>query len=151
MIHWNKQVGGNHYSKMKIQPAEFINENNLLFAEGNAIKYICRHKSKGKEKDIEKAIHYLRNDIREGLFMNKSEAQIQQLEKRAKGFRRLIAALNDLNMYGIHQQIDKILFVKVDELKDHLKLKIKRNNDKLNEFYTESIDSLVMMMDQHWR
>ena len=37
----NKQVDGNHYSNMKIQPAEFINENNLLFAEGNAIKYIC--------------------------------------------------------------------------------------------------------------
>ena len=54
-----KQVGGNHYSKMKIQPAEFINENNLLFAEGNAIKYICRHKSTGKQKDIEEAIHYL--------------------------------------------------------------------------------------------
>ena len=54
-----KQVGVNHYSKMKIQPAEFINENNLLFAEGNAIKYICRHKAKGKQKDIEKAIHYL--------------------------------------------------------------------------------------------
>ena len=48
-------------------------------------------------------------------------------------------------MYGIHQQIDKILFVKVDELKDHLKKikKVKRNNDKLNEFYTESVDSLV--------
>jgi hypothetical protein len=44
---------------MKIQPAEFINENKLLFAEGNAIKYICRHKSKGKEQDIKKAIHYL--------------------------------------------------------------------------------------------
>ena len=54
-----KQVDGNHYSKMKIQPAEFINENGLLFAEGNAIKYICRHQSKGKQKDIEKAIHYL--------------------------------------------------------------------------------------------
>ena len=54
-----KQVGGNHYSKMKIQPAEFINENKLLFAEGNAIKYICRHQSKGGEKDIDKAIHYL--------------------------------------------------------------------------------------------
>ena len=54
-----KQVGGIHYSKMKIQPAEFINENKLLFAEGNAIKYICRHRSKGKEKDIDKAIHYL--------------------------------------------------------------------------------------------
>jgi hypothetical protein len=44
---------------MKIQPAEFINENKLLFAEGNAIKYICRHQSKGKADDIQKAIHYL--------------------------------------------------------------------------------------------
>ena len=54
-----KQVGGKHYGKMKIQPAEFINENKLLFAEGNAIKYICRHSVKGKEEDIKKAIHYL--------------------------------------------------------------------------------------------
>lgn len=54
-----KQIGGDHYSKMKIQPAEFINKNNLEFAEGNAIKYICRHKNKGGKEDIEKAIHYL--------------------------------------------------------------------------------------------
>ena len=54
-----KQVDGDHYKSMKIQPAHFINENNLPFAEGNAIKYICRHKNKGKKKDIEKAIHYL--------------------------------------------------------------------------------------------
>ena len=53
------QIGGKHYRKMKIQPAEFINENKLLFAEGNAIKYICRHQSKGKAEDIEKAMHYL--------------------------------------------------------------------------------------------
>ena len=55
----NRQVDGTHYKNMKIQPAHFINENNLSFAEGNAIKYICRHKNKGKKKDIEKAIHYL--------------------------------------------------------------------------------------------
>ena len=54
-----KQVGGKHYRNMKIQPAEFINENKLLFAEGNAIKYICRHSTKGKEEDVKKAIHYL--------------------------------------------------------------------------------------------
>ena len=53
------QVGGDHYKKMLIQPAEFINKNKLLFAEGNAIKYICRHSSKGKLQDIDKAIHYL--------------------------------------------------------------------------------------------
>ena len=55
----DKQHGGSHYKKFKIQPAEFINENQLLFAEGNAIKYICRHSAKGKEEDIKKAIHYL--------------------------------------------------------------------------------------------
>ena len=55
----DKQIGGKHYRNMKIQPAEFVNENKLLFAEGNAIKYICRHQSKGKADDIKKAIHYL--------------------------------------------------------------------------------------------
>ena len=54
-----KQVSGTHYMYMKIQPAEFINKNKLQFAEGNAIKYICRHAAKGQAADIEKAIHYL--------------------------------------------------------------------------------------------
>ena len=54
-----KQVGGKHYKNFRIPPAHFINENKLLFAEGNAIKYICRHSVKGKEEDIKKAIHYL--------------------------------------------------------------------------------------------
>jgi hypothetical protein len=55
----DKQVQGNHYQDFKIQPAEFVNQNKLLFAEGNAIKYICRHSRKGKQYDIKKAIHYL--------------------------------------------------------------------------------------------
>ena len=54
-----KQIGGRHYQNFVIQPAEFINKNRLQFAEGNAIKYICRHSAKGKEEDIKKAIHYL--------------------------------------------------------------------------------------------
>jgi len=72
-----------------------------------------------------------------------NESQITQLEKRARGFRRIISALNDLPMYGINRHLDKILHVKIDALKDHLKLKITRNNDKLNEMYTESVDSLA--------
>jgi len=72
-----------------------------------------------------------------------NEAQIRQLEKRATGFRRLIAALNDLSMYGINSSIDKMLFVRIGELKEHLKKKITRNNQKLNEFYTTSVDSLI--------
>ena len=54
---WDR--GGEHYKDFKIQPSVFINDNKLLFAEGNVIKYVCRHQSKGKADDIKKAIHYL--------------------------------------------------------------------------------------------
>ena len=54
-----KQIGGAHYKKYKIQPSRFINDNKILFAEGNAIKYICRHQDKGKKQDLLKAIHYI--------------------------------------------------------------------------------------------
>ena len=56
---WDKQIGGSHYSKFKIQPSKFVVENELLFPEGCAIKYICRHRLKGKREDILKAIHFL--------------------------------------------------------------------------------------------
>jgi hypothetical protein len=59
MSAYKKQVGGKHYLKYKIQPSEFINDNKLLFAEGNAIKYICRHAHKGGKEDLEKAKHYI--------------------------------------------------------------------------------------------
>lgn len=54
-----KQVGGNHYKKFKIQPIEFIQANNLTFEQGNIIKYICRYDFKDGIKDLDKAIHYI--------------------------------------------------------------------------------------------
>ena len=54
-----KQIGGAHYKKYVVQPSLFINKNKILFAEGNAIKYICRHQDKGKKQDLLKAIHYI--------------------------------------------------------------------------------------------
>ena len=59
MSAYKKQIGGSHYKNMKIQPSKFINDNKLLFAEGNAIKYSCRHKQKGERQDLEKAKHYI--------------------------------------------------------------------------------------------
>ena len=54
-----KQVGGEHYKGCKIQPVEYIHANGLDYLEGNVIKYITRHRTKGEgRKDIEKAIHY---------------------------------------------------------------------------------------------
>lgn len=53
------QVGGDHYKKMVIQPTEYCVANNLNFAEGCVVKYVTRHRVKGKQEDIKKAIHYL--------------------------------------------------------------------------------------------
>lgn len=54
----NKQIGGTHY-KTTIQPVEYIHANGLNFFEGNVIKYITRHHSKGGKVNLEKAIHYI--------------------------------------------------------------------------------------------
>lgn len=59
MSAYKNQIGGNHYQDLVIQPTEYIIKNNIPFAEGNVIKYVSRHKQKGKEQDIKKAIHYL--------------------------------------------------------------------------------------------
>ena len=59
MSTYDKQIGGTHYKKMKIQPSKFVIENKLLFPEGNVIKYICRHPYKGGKEDLEKAKHFI--------------------------------------------------------------------------------------------
>jgi len=56
---YDKQIGGNHYQKYKIQPSKFVIENKLLFPEGSAIKYIIRHQDKGGKDDLLKAIHFI--------------------------------------------------------------------------------------------
>jgi hypothetical protein len=58
-----RQVGGDHYKTASIQPVEYIRANNLNFFEGNAVKYITRHRVKGGKADLEKAIHYLEMEI----------------------------------------------------------------------------------------
>ena len=55
----DKQIKGNHYLKFTIQPAEFINKNGLLWAEGNVIKYVCRWREKNGVEDLKKAIRYI--------------------------------------------------------------------------------------------
>lgn len=54
-----RQVGGNHYRSMEIQPSEFIYRNELNWLQGNAIKYICRHHAKDGLDDLLKAKHYI--------------------------------------------------------------------------------------------
>ena len=53
------QVGGNHYTKMKIQPLTYILGNELPFAEGCVIKYVSRWRDKGGIQDLKKAKDFL--------------------------------------------------------------------------------------------
>ena len=53
------QVGGDHYKKLKIQPAEYCAKNDIGFLEGSVVKYVTRHESKNGIEDINKAIHFL--------------------------------------------------------------------------------------------
>lgn len=51
------QVGGDHYSRLKIQPMEFSLANNWDAAAHTALKYITRFRDKAGKADLEKAIH----------------------------------------------------------------------------------------------
>lgn len=55
----SKQVGGDHYKNLVIQPFEFIERNGIGFAAGNIIKYVCRYKTKNGIEDLKKARHYI--------------------------------------------------------------------------------------------
>jgi hypothetical protein len=48
-----------HYANLPIQPRVFIIKNDLGYAEGNVIKYMCRWRAKGGEEDLKKARQYI--------------------------------------------------------------------------------------------
>lgn len=52
-----KQIGGNHYKHLAIQPAEFNQRNRLPFLEGCVVKRMCRHRDKNGIEDLRKAMH----------------------------------------------------------------------------------------------
>lgn len=53
------QIGGDHYKKLPIQPAEYVHKNNIPYLEGSVIYYVTRWRDKGGLADIDKAIHTL--------------------------------------------------------------------------------------------
>jgi hypothetical protein len=54
-----RQVGGDHYKKLAIQPAEYCFKNKLNNLESEAVGYITRSRFKNGSEDIKKAIHTL--------------------------------------------------------------------------------------------
>lgn len=70
-----------HYTDGKIEVIDFIEEKQLNFHRGNAIKYIARAGKKNKEKEIEdlgKAAWYINREIQrlEKLKKNKDRKQV---------------------------------------------------------------------------
>jgi hypothetical protein len=53
----DKQVGGQHYKGMVIQPMEYSMKNGLDACQHTAIKYITRFREKNGLDDLDKAIH----------------------------------------------------------------------------------------------
>lgn len=52
-----KQVGGNHYAEMPIQPMEYSMANNLDACQHTIVKYVSRFRNKDGIEDLKKAIH----------------------------------------------------------------------------------------------
>ena len=51
------QVGGSHYSELRIQPAEYCVANQIPKLEDDVIAYVTRWRAKDGVKDLRKAIH----------------------------------------------------------------------------------------------
>ena len=84
MSTYNKQIGGTHYQNFKIQPSKFVIENELLYPEGCVIKYILRHRLKGKRQDLEKAKHFIDMIIERDYpkdFLEEAEKEKKELEE----------------------------------------------------------------------
>lgn len=55
----NRMEGGNHYTRFRFQPIQFIIDQNYDFIFGNIFKYLSRAKYKNGAEDVSKAIHYV--------------------------------------------------------------------------------------------
>ena len=82
---YNKQIGGSHYQGMSIQPSKFVIENKMLFPEGSAIKYICRHSKKDGKQDLLKAIHFIEMIIERDYKETKQESWTEGYRKWKHG------------------------------------------------------------------
>jgi hypothetical protein len=53
------QIGGSHYTKLKIQPMEYSMANGLDACQHTIIKYVTRFRDKNGLEDLRKARHAL--------------------------------------------------------------------------------------------
>ncbi len=55
----NQAHKSQHYKGFKIEPLQYIEENNIGFHEGNIIKYVSRWRQKDGLDDLKKAKFYI--------------------------------------------------------------------------------------------
>lgn len=68
-----RQVGGNHYKAMGIQPIEFATVNRYDPGAFSVLKYVSRHERKAGREDLTKAVHFV--ELRLELLRNNPELQ----------------------------------------------------------------------------
>jgi hypothetical protein len=69
-----------HYTDGKIEVIEFIEDKNLNFHRGNAVKYIARAGKKNPAKEVEdlqKAVWYINREIQRLKGQNKTEWRVE--------------------------------------------------------------------------
>ena len=73
-----KQVGGDHYAKLEVQPFDIFKSMGIFeeVCQANIIKYVMRYQNKGGLQDLAKAAHYLEELIR--FHDEKTIAQVDQ-------------------------------------------------------------------------
>ena len=73
----DKQIGGDHYKGMAIQPIQYIQANKLSYIEGNIVKYISRWRDKNGIEDLLKIKHYVE-------FLIEEETKTEQQPKNLR-------------------------------------------------------------------
>ena len=95
MAETTNETGPEYYRRGSIQVWDFVRDQELNFHLGNVIKYVCRAGHKYDDlDDLEKAIHYLQNEVefrtsqRVQELVQRERLQDAQVEEYAKEFDR---------------------------------------------------------------
>ena len=95
MAETTNETGPQYYRRGRIQPWDYVRDQELNFHLGNVIKYVTRAGHKFDDiDDLEKAIHYLQNEVefrtsqRVQELVQRERLQDAQVEEYAKEFDR---------------------------------------------------------------
>ncbi len=81
--------GPTYYQRGSCDVWDFVREQGLNFHLGNAIKYICRAGYKdSKLQDLEKAIHYLQNELdhEKDIYLRASQGIPHEVQPEERSF-----------------------------------------------------------------